>query len=112
MAEVEKIIRAIQARIDELLGDIERLRRALAHLAPTRSNAPATAPAWRRARRPATEYRAGEVTASRVLGLGRGPVRDDPLCGGIRLERDDQLDLGERDLQLSQGRYQPGAVEL
>ncbi len=55
---------------------------------------------------------AREVTASRVLGLGRVPVRADSRCGGIRLERDDHLDLGERDLQLSQGGYQPGAVEL
>jgi hypothetical protein len=41
---------------------------------------------------------AGEVTASRALGLGCVPVRADPLCRGVRLERDDQLDLGERDL--------------
>jgi hypothetical protein len=47
-----------------------------------------------------------------VLGVDRVPVRTDPRCGGIRLERDDQLDLGERDLQLPQGSYQPGAVEL
>jgi hypothetical protein len=39
-------------------------------------------------------------------------VRANPLCGGIRFERDDQLDLGEWDLQLPQGRDQPGAVEL
>jgi catechol 2,3-dioxygenase-like lactoylglutathione lyase family enzyme len=55
---------------------------------------------------------ASEIAASRVLGLGRVPVRADPRCGGIRLQRDDPLDLGERDLQLPQGRDQPGAVEL
>ena len=46
------------------------------------------------------------------MGLDGVPVLGDPLGGGIRLELDDRLDLGERDLQLPQGSYKPGAFEL
>jgi hypothetical protein len=55
---------------------------------------------------------AGEVPAARVLGLGRVPVLGYPLCGGIWFEFDDRLDLGERDLELTQASYQPSAVKL
>jgi hypothetical protein len=54
----------------------------------------------------------GKIPPSRVLGLDRVPAIADPLSAGIRFEGDSQLDLGERDLQLTQSSDQPRPVEL
>jgi hypothetical protein len=47
-----------------------------------------------------------------MLGLKRPPVRRDPLGASLRFEREDRLDLGERDLQLAQRGDHPRVVEL
>src|SRR6185312_6765692 len=54
----------------------------------------------------------GERTAGRVPGLGCGPELADTLRRVNRLERQDRLDLRQRDLQLAQRRDQACLLEL
>jgi len=54
----------------------------------------------------------GEIAPSGMLGLDRGPVLGDPLRGSIWFEAEDHVDVGQRDLQLTQSGDQLGVVEL
>jgi hypothetical protein len=59
-----------------------------------------------------SDEEAGQVPPGGVSDLRCGPVLADPLGGGVRVEADDRPDLGEREVQLTQGRYRPRAIEL
>jgi hypothetical protein len=54
----------------------------------------------------------GQVTASRVSGLGRVPLLGDPVGRRTWFQINHRLDLRQRDLQLPRCGYQPSAVKL